>query len=112
MGLSQASQIPPFTRILNTLIAARGWKGRQVARQIAIAESTLNDWRAGSVPRDFQAVARLARLFEVSFSYLLTGEEEKAPDRPLSEVFAPGRKLFDGIVEVSMTEAIPRKLWS
>lgn len=83
---------------------------RKTAEATKISSSTLNSWRSGSAPEDYLAVKRLADFLEVSFSFLLTGEDEnrKSSELSISEVLKESDVLFDGFAKITVQRLIPR----
>jgi len=101
--------IPPFAKTLRSLMTEKGISVRRAAESAGVATSTVDDWRAGTTPADYLAVKRLARALGVSFSFLLTGEDEenRAPTT-VTEVFSDGGILFDGYAKISIQRLVPR----
>jgi transcriptional regulator with XRE-family HTH domain len=101
----------PFARILVTLMDERKMTVREAGEIAGVGHSTIVSWRSGSLPEDFRAVRALAKKLGVSFSYLLTGEDDSRPDgAPLvSEVFQDGGVIFDGYAKISIQRLIPKK---
>lgn len=60
---------------------------RKAAVIAGVPPSTVDSWSAGRSPSDLKAVKRLSDHLEISFTWLLTGEE----DRPVDL-----EQLFDG----------------
>jgi transcriptional regulator with XRE-family HTH domain len=85
---------------------------RRAAELAGVSSSTVDDWRAGALPEDYSAVKRLARGLGVSFSFLLTGEDDSRSDSTMpsiTEVFEDGGALFDGFAKITIQRLIPRK---
>ena len=85
---------------------------REVAKMAGISPSTVNDWQSGSTPENYLAVKKLAKQLDVSFSFLLTGEEEfKSENKQpaIAEVFDDGGALFDGYAKITIQRLLPRK---
>lgn len=102
----------PFAKILRTLMSEKKLSIREAAEIAGVGTSTIDNWRGGALPEDYSAVKRLARGLGVSFSFLLTGEEEvrgegHAP--AIGEVFDDGGALFDGYAKITIQRLIPRK---
>lgn len=82
---------------------------RQLAQRVGISVSVLNNWAGGASPQDFAAVKRLAEALDVSFSFLLTGEQDdRASGGTVTEAFDEGAVVFDGFAKVMITRLIPR----
>ena len=101
----------PFTKLLNSLMAERGIGVREAGRIAGVSPSTITDWRSGALPDDFMAVRRLAKALGVTFSFLLTGEDDaRASEGPpnVAEVFEDGGQLFDGYAKITIQRLVPR----
>ncbi len=102
----------PFSKILRDLIKEKGLTVRETAKLAGVSPSTLDDWRAGALPADYIAVKKLAKELGVSFSFLLTGEEDsklKEIQPTITEVFDDGGSLFDGYAKITIQRLVPRK---
>ena len=102
----------PFAKILRSLMSEKGMTVRQAANFAGVASSTIDDWRGGALPEDYSAVKRLAASLGVSFSFLLTGEEDSRDQSMLpsvTEVFQDGGALFDGYAKITIQRLLPRK---
>ena len=84
---------------------------RQAAEIIGTGHSTIVSWRSGALPEDFNAVKALAKALGVTFSYLLTGEDDARPNEPASvnEIFQDGGMLFDGFAKITIQRLLPKK---
>lgn len=94
---------------LISLMSEKELSVREAATVAGVAASTLQSWRAGSPPKDFQAAKRLATRLGVTLSFLLTGEDDARSDQPasLAEVLAPDGFLYDGIVKLRIETMVP-----
>lgn len=102
----------PFSKILRALMAEQKITVRKAAEFAGVSSSTVDDWRAGALPEDYSAVKRLSVALGVSFSFLLTGEEDSRNDLQvpaIAEVFEDGGALFDGYAKVTIQRLIARK---
>lgn len=102
----------PFSKILRRLMDEKGMSVRKAAEIADVGISTVDNWRAGSLPEDYSAVKRLANSLGVSFTFLLTGEEDKRDQFSMpsvTEVFEDGGALFDGYAKITIQRLIPRK---
>lgn len=100
----------PFSKILRSLMQEKGLTVREAASMAGVSPSTLDDWRGGALPADYSAVKRLAQGLGVSFSFLLTGEDDARPSGgppAIAEVFEDGGALFDGYARISIQRLIP-----
>lgn len=100
-----------FSKILISLMEEKNLTVRKAAALAGVGASTINSWRSGSSPEDYQAVKRLSKGLGVTLSFLLTGEDESRPDTALSvsEVLKEGDVLFDGFAKITVQRLIPRK---
>lgn len=76
-----------------------------------VSKSNIVSWRSGVAPTNFDAVKKLSELLGVSFSFLLTGEEDQASGQStpsVTEVFQEGDLLFDGFAKITIQRLIPR----
>ena len=102
----------PFAKILRQLMVERQITVREAADIAGVGTSTIDNWRSGALPEDYSAVRRLAHYLGVSFSFLLTGEEDSRGEGKMpaiSEVFDDGGALFDGYAKITIQRIIPRK---
>ncbi|MBC7456949.1 MAG: helix-turn-helix transcriptional regulator [Bdellovibrionaceae bacterium] len=112
MKKPKRATITPFAKILKALMKERGLTMREVAKIAGVSPSTVNDWQSGSTPENYLAVKKLAKELGVSFSFLLTGEEEAVSKNQLpsiTEVFDDGGALFDGYAKITIQRLVPRK---
>lgn len=111
MARSNKEKNSPFARNLNKLMKDKGMTIREAADVVGVAHSTINSWRSGAAPEDFMAVKELAKALGVSFSFLLTGEDETRGEQPpsVAEVFTEGDALFDGYAKITIQRLIPNK---
>jgi transcriptional regulator with XRE-family HTH domain len=99
--------------LANNLIALMSQKQmtvRQAAEIAGVGHTTIVNWRGGALPEDFKAVRLLAGALGVSFSFLLTGEDDTRPDgaASITEVFEDGGALFDGYAKITIQRLIPK----
>lgn len=102
----------PFSKILRRLMTEKGISVRKAAEIADVGTSTIDNWRGGALPEDYSAVKKLANSLGVSFSYLLTGEDDKKDQFALptvTEVFDDGGALFDGYAKITIQRLIPRE---
>lgn len=112
MKKPQRLKLAPFAKTLKALMKERSLTMREVGKMAGISPSTVNDWQSGSTPENYMAVKKLAKELDVSFSFLLTGEEEAKFKNQLpsvTEVFDDGGELFDGYAKITIQRLIPRK---
>ncbi len=60
----------------------RGWTPEQVARQVRVAEVTVERWERGDQRPQLRYRRRLATLFGVSVEAIAFGPAEQPQDRP------------------------------
>jgi transcriptional regulator with XRE-family HTH domain len=99
--------------LANNLIALMSQKQitvRQAAEIAGVGHTTVVNWRGGALPEDFRAVRLLAKALGVSFSFLLTGEDDTRPNGAPSveEIFQDGGFLFDGFAKITIQRLIPK----
>lgn len=85
---------------------------REAARTAGVSPSTITNWTSGVAPDNYMAVKKLAKKLGVSFSFLLTGEDDSRADigaPSICEVFEEGDLLFDGFAKISIQRLIPKK---
>ncbi len=70
-----------FDATLILLMKETGMTVKAAARIAEVGPSTIQSWRSGAKPTNFDAVRRLAQAFGTSLSFLLTGEEDYRPDQ-------------------------------
>lgn len=111
MGRKSKNAIPAFTKILIKLMDEKNISIRDAAKLAGVGHSTISSWRSGAAPDNFEAVMKLAKGLGVTFSYLLTGEDDTRPDNPpsVSEVFSEGDFLFDGFAKITIQRLIPKE---
>ena len=102
----------PFSNRLRRLMTEKNMTLREAAKKANVPVSTLDDWRAGAVPEDYLAVKRLGQALGVSFSFLLTGEDDSRQDGlapSITETFDDGGALFDGYARIVIQRLIPKR---
>lgn len=111
MGRKTKNTIPTFTKILTKLMDEKEISIREAAKIAGVGHSTISSWRSGASPDNFIAIMKLAKGLGVTFSYLLTGEDDTRPDNPpsVSEVFSEGDFLFDGFAKITIQRLIPKE---
>lgn len=94
---------------LNAVLKEKHLSLRKAATIAGVPASTADSWSAGRSPSDLKAVKRLCDHLQVSFTWLLTGEEDKVPAIDLQSVFESPSSLFDGFLKVKIERMVPRK---
>jgi transcriptional regulator with XRE-family HTH domain len=104
-------ELSPFSALLVKLMREKNMTVRTAAKIANVGASTLVNWRSGALPEDFRAVRALSKALGVSFSFLLTGEDDSRPEGApgVNEVFLDGGSLFDGYARVQIQRLIPKK---
>lgn len=101
-----------FAKTLTALMKEKSISVRDAAKLAGVGTSTIDSWRSGAQPQDYQAVCRLAQGLQVSLYFLLTGQEEAVSGRKvpaIAEVFEEGDTLFDGYAKILIQRLLPRK---
>ena len=72
-----------FAKRLCFLMDEHNTTVKELSNIAGVSRSTLSNWRADSIPTDFQACLKIANHFGVSFCFLMTGQEQdtKPPKR-------------------------------
>lgn len=101
-----------FARNLQRLRKAKGMSLRTLAEKADLSGPALvSSWEGGTSPEDYQAVKRIAEVLGVSFSYLMTGEDDRVVGKApltLDQLFIEGNKL-SGIYKIELTQLIPTR---
>lgn len=109
--MKQSKNKSAFSKILKSLMKEKNLTIRAVANIAEVSPSTINDWQSGATPENYLAVKKLAKELGVSFSFLLTGEEDTSDQRPspsVTEVFDNGGAIFDGYAKITIERLVPR----
>lgn len=69
----------------------------QVSKATGIPKSSLSEWLALRVPKIDPSLCRLAKYFDVSLEFLITGESESTEERLIKEIAG---SLEDGFVSI------------
>lgn len=101
----------PFSKNLADLLKQKHMTVREAAQVAGVGASTVQSWKNGALPEDYRAVRTLAKHLGVSFSFILTGEDDTRGNDPLNvtEVFQDGELLFDGFAKISIQRLVLRK---
>lgn len=92
-------------------MAERKMKIREAARIAGVSPATISAWCSDGSPEDYIAVKKLAKALNVSFAFLLTGEEDSKAfrDAPsIAEVFDESGELFNGYAKIVIMQMVPR----
>ncbi|MBF0363245.1 MAG: helix-turn-helix transcriptional regulator [Oligoflexia bacterium] len=65
-----------FNEVLKTLMEKHELTQKQLSSMVGIPESNLSTYLSGSFPQDPLVIYKCARVFSVSYFYILFGEEE------------------------------------
>lgn len=90
-------------KILEKLLKEYDISARELARQVGIPQSTLNNYLSGRGPTKPEQIWAIAKYFNVSMELLLFGEDDRPPT--LNDVLTEG--LFEGWLKVKIERAIP-----
>lgn len=80
-----------FSANLRKLMKARGCSIKHVSNAIGIPASTLSEWCAGRLPRVNKHVVALARYFDTSVEFLITGESTE--ENLLTSIISENEKI-------------------
>lgn len=100
-----------FGKRLTLTLKEKRISQREAARKVGVPLSVLNGWCAGRVPHDLKQVKRLADELGISFSYLMTGEYEKAQrisELSVGELFE-SQEFWEGICRVKIEKLVRKK---
>lgn len=100
-----------FAKNLNRLMTEKSITVERAADVAGVSKSNIVSWRSGVAPTNFDAVKKLAELMGVTFSFLLTGEEDSLSGHitpSVTEVFREADTLFDGYAKITIQRLIPR----
>jgi transcriptional regulator with XRE-family HTH domain len=68
-------------KILENLRDSKGWSKTEVARRLGIKTvSTYANWEYGIRTPDKDMLAKIAKLYDVSIDFLITGKKERFPE--------------------------------
>ena len=111
MAKARRKKSSAFAALLGQLMAERGLTNRSAAAIAGVSAATIQAWRTGTAPTDFEAVSKLADAMQVPLRFLLTGTRDSFDGEreiTLSEVLADGGEIFSGICEVKIRRLVPR----
>lgn len=63
-----------FSKVLKNLMQERGVSAAVVSKACGIPKSSLSEWLAGRQPKLDASIVKLAKFFNVSVEFLVTGE--------------------------------------
>ena len=91
-----------FNTLLKELRAKNGMTQGQLAKAAGVSPGNVGDWESGKSKPGYNALASLARIFDVSADYLLELSPEKKSEPPtelrdLDEIKASQRLTCDGL---------------
>lgn len=75
-----------FNALLKELRAKNGMTQGQLAKAAGVSPGNVGDWESGKSKPGYNALASLARIFDVSADYLLELSPEKKSEPPTSSV--------------------------
>lgn len=70
-----------LSNVLRRLMKQKELTTKQLAFDVSIPEGTLKTWLAGSAPRSLSDVRKVAQFLNVSFEFLIFGDETFAAQR-------------------------------
>lgn len=90
-----------FGQTLQALMEERRVTGRELAAAISVPYKTIQEWLGSKarMPRDPEALRRLAEFFECSVHFLLFGEED--PRSLVGEIFEK-TEIHTGLYEITI----------
>ncbi|MFK7873709.1 MAG: helix-turn-helix domain-containing protein [Oligoflexales bacterium] len=94
-----------FSKRLLRLMSESNVTIREIANCAGVSTSTIDSWRAGTKsPSDYEAVYRVAQKLDVSFSYLLVGQDEETHERKMTlrDFIDETEDLVSGLFEVKV----------
>lgn len=93
---------------LTTVLKEQKLSLRKAAAIAGVSPSTADSWSAGRSPSDLKAVKRLCDHLGISFTWLLTGEDDVKAGIELEQIFENPSIVFDGYLKVKIERMIPR----
>lgn len=92
-----------FSEMLKKILDERSLGQNKAAMLAGVANSVINDWLAGTSPKDLLAVRRLAKALGVSVSYLLYGEREDPLHVSMEEILKTEDKpVMSGLYHIEI----------
>ena len=88
-----------FDRQLRNLLYVRDIERKDLARELGVSVPTLNRWMCGASIPDVYQLQQIASYFDVSYSWLLDGEESDAAE------LAKRLNISDGTVKAMLCVA-------
>ncbi|MBS1983585.1 MAG: helix-turn-helix transcriptional regulator [Bdellovibrionales bacterium] len=100
-----------FSQTLKDLMRNRGISASAVSKACAIPKSSISEWLSGRKPKMDEALVRLAKFFDVSVEFLITGdhpEETVVSDlvKSLDESFV---QIHQGVYRISVEKLKDKK---
>ena len=91
-----------FSALLKKLRSEKNLTQGQLAKEVGVSPGNVGDWETGKSKPGYNALASLARIFEVSADYLLELSPEKTSEPPtelrgLDEIKASQGLTCDGL---------------
>ena len=101
-------KLPAALSQIETLLKAKNWSRRELARQSKIDESTVQGWFQRQGPPGLEDAVRVAHAFGTTVEFLVTGKDPEPPDPEY--VCLEQAQLVDWIRNMSRDEVV--KLWA
>lgn len=100
----------PFSKNLASLLKEKSLGVREAARIAGVSHGTISNWCSGVAPDDFMAVKKLAKKLGVTFSWLMTGEDDSSSTGlpTVTQVFDEADMLFDGYAKITIQRLLPK----
>ncbi len=83
-----------FSARLDELMQERKMTLRQAEVTCGVPKSTIQDWKSGIAPTDFDGVRKLAAALGVSFSFLLTGADDTRPKQEFKSIRPRSQRII------------------
>ena len=94
---------------LQKVLKERNTSLRELSRQTKVSPSVISGWLKGNSPTDLMLIKNLSEQLDVSFSWLLTGSQEKGTSAPsMSELFEEVQ-YFDGYARIRIDRLVFKK---
>lgn len=101
-----------FSERLTNLRENRGWSKTYVAKEIGLSSmQTYANWEYGRTEPDFEVLAKLANLFNVSTDYLLGKKEGRTPQEMTLDEAVDSVMSFEGRTVTDHDRQMMKSLW-
>lgn len=93
-----------LSKVLKSLLEEVGINLTQLAKATKVPKANLHNWLQGGNP-NMQQLIVVAKYFDVSLDFLLTGKESD----PLEEILSDSFQIFSGKYEIIINRIIDKK---